>query len=113
MKFQWQDTGSFIGSLYGGGNEIVIKDGLMFVDLSPFTSTVNVSNFRVWLYQSGVKPSAQSNLGCIGWSARDTHYAKQAVWNTDGSITILGGVGQESVEVQKFVLPVPDGVTFD
>ena len=64
---------------------------MLYVDLSSFKSTVEVSNYRVWLYQSGIRPSATIGLGCVGSSLADPHYNKQANWNPDGSITLLGG----------------------
>ena len=40
-----------------------------------------------------------------------TTYSKQANWNTDGSVTLIGGVGSSDI-VQCFskTIPVPDGV---
>lgn len=32
---------------------------MLYVDLSSFKSTVEVSNYRVWLYQSGIRPSVK------------------------------------------------------
>lgn len=67
---------------------------MLHVDLSSFKSTVEISNYRVWLYQSGIRPSATIGLGCVGSSLADPHYNKQAKWNPDGSITLLGGIGR-------------------
>ena len=110
--FKFQDTGSFVGALYGGSNTITVKGNMLYVDLSSFKSTVEVSNYRVWLYQSGIRPSATIGLGCVGSSLADPHYNKQANWNPDGSITLLGGIGRENILMQRFSMPIPSGVTF-
>ena len=106
------DSGSFVGALYGGSNTITVKGNMLYVDLSSFKSTVEVSNYRVWLYQSGIRPSATIGLGCVGSSLADPHYNKQANWNPDGSITLLGGVGRDNILIQRFSMPIPSGVTF-
>lgn len=85
---------------------------MLYVDLSSFKSTVEVSNYRVWLYQSGIRPSVTIGLGCVGSSLADPRYNKQANWNPDGSITLLGGVGRENILMQRFSMPIPSGVTF-
>lgn len=85
---------------------------MLYVDLSSFKSTVEVSNYTVWLYQSGIRPSATIGLGCVGSSLADPRYNKQANWNPDGSITLLGGVGRENILMQRFFMPIPSGVTF-
>ena len=110
--FKFQDTGSFVGALYGGSNTITVKGNMLYVDLSSFKSAVEVSNYRVWLYQSGIRPSATIGLGCVGSSLADPHYNKQANWNPDGSITLLGGVGRDNILIQRFSMPIPSGVTF-
>lgn len=110
--FKFQDTGSFVGALYGGSNTITVKGNMLYVDLSSFKSTVEISNYRVWLYQSGIRPSATIGLGCVGSSLADPHYNKQANWNPDGSITLLGGIGRENILIQRFSMPIPSGVTF-
>ena len=85
---------------------------MIFVDLSSFKSTVNVGNFQVWLYKSGVKPSKMISLGCIA-NVNGANYGKQANWNTDGSVTLIGGVGSnDTIHCFQKVVPVPDGVTF-
>ena len=111
-QLQWQNTGSFVGVAYGATNTITVKDGLIFVDLSSFRSFVNVGNFTVWMFKSGVKPSKAVGLGCVA-NVAGIAYGKQATWNTDGSVTLVGGVGSNDV-VQCFqrIIPVPDGVTF-
>ena len=78
---------------------------MLYVDLSSFKSTVEVSNYRVWLYQSGIRPSATIGLGCVGSSLADPHYNKQANWNPDGSITLLGGVGRDNTVIQPSTHP--------
>ena len=110
--FKFQDTESFVGALYGGSNTITVKGNMLYVDLSSFKSTVEISNYRVWLYQSGIRPSATIGLGCVGSSLADPHYNKQANWNPDGSITLLGGVGRDNILLQRFSMPIPSGVTF-
>ena len=109
---QWQSTGSFVPFAYGASNTITVRDGLIFVDLSSFRSTVNVGNFTVWMFKSGVKPSKTVGLGCVA-NVSGTTYGKQATWNTDGSVTLIGGVGSSDI-VQCFprIIPVPDGVEF-
>ena len=111
-QLQWQSTGSFVPVTYGASNTIKVRDGLIFVDLSSFRSTVNVSNFTVWMFKSGVKPSKTVGLGCVA-NVAGIAYGKQATWNTDGSVALIGGVGSNDV-VQCFskIIPVPDGVTF-
>lgn len=111
-QLQWQSTGSFVGSPYGGGNIFTVKNGLIFVDLASFKSTVNVGNFQVWQYKSGIKPSKTVGLGCIA-NVSGHSYGKQANWNTDGSVTLIGGVSTGDI-IQCFqkVIPVPDGVIF-
>ena len=111
-QLQWQSTGSFVGAPYGGGNIFTVKNGLIFVDLASFQSTVNVGNFQVWQYKSGIKPSKTVGLGCIA-NVSGHSYGKQANWNTDGSVTLIGGVSTGDI-IQCFqkVIPVPDGVIF-
>ena len=111
-QLQWQSTGSFVPATYGASNTIKVRDGLIFVDLSSFRSTVNVGNFTVWMFKSGVKPSKTVGLGCVA-NVAGIAYGKQATWNTDGSVALIGGVGSNDV-VQCFskIIPVPDGVTF-
>lgn len=111
-RLQWQDTSSFVPADYGASNTITVKDGLIFVDLSSFRSTVRVGDFTVWLFKEGVKPSKTVGLGCVA-NVNGAAYGKQARWNTDGSVTIIGGVGSSDI-VQCFqrIIPVPDGVEF-
>lgn len=111
-QLKWQDASSFVPSAYGASNTITVKDGLIFVDLSSFRSTVRVGDFTVWLFKAGVKPSRTVNLGCVA-NVNGSAYSKQARWNTDGSVTIIGGVGSSDI-VQCFqrIIPVPDGVGF-
>ena len=111
-QLQWQSTGSFVPAPYGASNTIKVRDGLIFVDLSSFRSSVNVGNFTVWMFKSGVKPSKAVSLGCIA-NVSGIAYGKQATWNTDGSVVLVGGVGPNDV-IQCFskIIPVPDGVTF-
>ena len=111
-QLQWQSTGSFVPATYGASNTITVRDGLIFVDLSSFRSTVNVGNFTVWLFKAGVKPSKTIGLGCVA-NVNGATYGKQATWNTDGSVTLIGGVGSSDI-VQCFskIIPVPDGVEF-
>lgn len=82
------------------------------MDLSSFRSTVNVGNCRVWLFEEGVKPSKTVGLGCVA-NVTGAAYGKQATWNTDGSVTLIGGVASSDI-VQCFskTIPVPDGVEF-
>ncbi|TPF78345.1 hypothetical protein BW12_07105 [Bifidobacterium sp. UTCIF-3] len=114
-KFRFQDTNSFKGDAYGGANEIIVNRGarLLHVNLSGFQSTVNLSaGFPVWLYSSGPKPSRKISLGCVG-AVVSGNWGKQADWNTDGSITLLGGLGSsDRVICQRFSMPIPDGVEF-
>ena len=111
-QLQWQSTGSFVPAPYGASNTITVRDGLIFVDLSSFRSTVNIGNFTVWMFKSGVKPSKAVSLGCVA-NVAGIAYGKQATWNTDGSVALIGGVGPTDV-IQCFpkIIPVPDGVTF-
>lgn len=109
---QWQSTGSFVPATYSASNTIKVRDGLIFVDLSSFRSTVNIGNFTVWMFKSGVKPSKAVSLGCVA-NVAGIAYGKQATWNTDGSVVLIGGVVPNDV-IQCFskIIPVPDGVTF-
>lgn len=111
-QLQWQSTGSFVPATYSASNTIKVRDGLIFVDLSSFRSTVNTGNFTVWTFKSGVKPSKAVSLGCVA-NVAGIAYGKQATWNTDGSVALIGGVGPNDV-IQCFskIIPVPDGVTF-
>lgn len=111
-QLQWQSTGSFVPVPYSASNTIKVRDGLIFVDLSSFRSTVNTGNFTVWTFKSGVKPSKAVSLGCVA-NVAGIAYGKQATWNTDGSVVLIGGVGPNDV-IQCFskIIPVPDGVTF-
>lgn len=111
-QLQWQSTVSFVPEPYGASNTIEVRDGLIFVDLSSFRSSVNVGNFTVWMFKSGVKPSKAVSLGCIA-NVSGIAYGKQATWNTDGSVVLIGGVRPNDV-IQCFskIIPVPDGVTF-
>lgn len=111
-QLQWQSTGSFVPVPYSASNTIKVRDGLIFVDLSSFRSAVNTGNFTVWTFKSGVKPSKAVSLGCVA-NVAGIAYGKQATWNTDGSVVLIGGVGPNDV-IQCFskIIPVPDGVTF-
>lgn len=111
-QLQWQSTGSFVPFAYGASNTITVRDGLIFVDLSSFRSTVNVGNFTVWLFKAGVKPSKTIGLGCVA-NVNGTTYGKQATWNTDGSVALIGGARPNDI-IQCFskTIPVPDGVEF-
>ena len=82
------------------------------MDLSSFRSTVKVGDYPVWLFKAGVKPSKTVGLGCVA-NVAGTTYSKQAQWNTNGSVTIIGGVSSADI-VQCFqrIIPVPDGVEF-
>lgn len=97
---------------YGASNTIKVRNGLIFVDLSSFRSTVNVGDYRVWLFEEGVKPSKTVDLGCVA-NVAGAAYGKQARWNADGSVTLIGGVASSDI-VQCFskTIPVPDGVEF-
>lgn len=111
-QLQWQSTGSFVPVPYGASNTIKVRNGLIFVDLSSFRSTVNVGDYRVWLFEEGVKPSKTVDLGCVA-NVAGAAYGKQARWNADGSVTLIGGVASSDI-VQCFskTIPVPDGVEF-
>lgn len=114
-KFTWQDTGSFRPDSYGGGMEIVVDraNRLLHVHLSGFKSTVSLSStFPVFHYASGPKPSSAVSLGCL-WSIPGSNFAKQARWNTDGSVSVIGGmaVNDRFLHTPR-TLPIPAGVTF-
>ena len=99
-QLRWQDTASFVPASYGASNTITVKDGLIFVDLSSFRSTVKVGDYSVWLFEEGVKPSRTVGLGCVA-NVAGIAYGKQARWNTNGSVTLIGGVGSADI-VQCF-----------
>lgn len=87
-------------------------NGLLHVNLSGFKSTVNVNNYNVLLYSSGVKPSKNVNLSCL-WAIPSGNYGKQATWTTEGSIVVIGGLsnGDRCLHT-PLTLPIPKGVTF-
>lgn len=114
-KFTWQNTGSFQPDSYGGGMEIVVDraNRLLHVHLSGFKSTVSLSpDFPVFQYASGPKPSRAVSLGCL-WSIPGSNFAKHAKWNTDGSVSVIGGmaVNDRCLHTPR-TLPIPAGVTF-
>lgn len=111
-QLQWQNTGSFVPVPYGASNTITVKDGLIFVDLSSFQSAVKVGDYTVWLFEEGVKPSKTVGFGCVA-NVAGAAYGKQARWNTNGSVTLIGGVNSSDI-IQCFpkIIPVPDGVKF-
>lgn len=85
---------------------------MIFVDLSSFKSTVGVGNFKVWLHASGVKPSRTVSLGCVA-NVAGSNGGKQASWNTDGSVSLVGGVSpNDTIHCYQKVIPVPADVTF-
>ena len=104
-QLRWQDTASFVPASYGASNTITVKDGLIFVDLSSFRSTVKVGDYSVWLFEEGVKPSRTVGLGCVA-NVAGIAYGKQARWNTNGSVTLIGGVGSADI-VQCFSKIIP------
>ena len=114
-KFRWQDTSSFNPDAYGGGMQIVVdeRNRLLHADLSGFKSTVNLSHdYPVFQYASGVKPSKAVSLGCL-WALPVGNWAKQATWNANGTIMVVGGLsnGDRCMHTPR-TLPIPDGVTF-
>ena len=114
-KFKWQDTKSFQPDAYGGGMQIVVdeRNRLLHVELSGFKSTVNLSHdYPVFQYASGVKPSKAVSLGCL-WALPVGNWAKQATWNANGTIMVVGGLsnGDRCMHTPR-TLPIPDGVTF-
>lgn len=114
-KFTWQNTDSFQPDFYGCGMEIVVDraNRLLHVHLSGFKSTVSLSSaFPVFHYVSGPKPSRTVSLGCL-WSIPGSNFAKQAKWNTDGSVSVIGGmaVNDRCLHTPR-TLPIPAGVTF-
>lgn len=114
-KFRWQDTSSFNPDAYGGGMQIVVdeRNRLLHVDLSGFKSTVSLNHdYPVFQYASGVKPSKAVSLGCL-WALPVGNWAKQATWNANGTIMVVGGLsnGDRCIHTPR-TLPIPDGVTF-
>ena len=93
-------------------NTITVKDGLIFVDLSSFRSTVKVGRLLCLAVRRGREASRTVGLGCVA-NVAGIAYGKQARWNTNGSVTLIGGVGSADI-VQCFskIIPVPDGVEF-
>ena len=68
------------------------RNRLLHVDLSGFKSTVNLSHdYPVFQYASGVKPSKAVSLGCL-WALPVGNWAKQATWNANGTIMVVGGL---------------------
>ena len=76
-QLTWQNTASLVPASYGASNTITVKDDLIFVDLSSFRSTVQVGDYRVWLFEAGVKPSKTVGLGCVA-NVAGAAYGKQA-----------------------------------
>lgn len=114
-KFKWQNASSFRADRYGGAMRILVDraNRLLHVDLSGFQSTVTLSDtFPVFLPESGVRPSADIQLGCL-WSLPSGTWGKQAIWQTDGKIAVIGNMtnGDRCLHTPK-TLPIPDGVTF-
>ena len=114
-KFKWQDTNSFQPDAYGGGMNIIVDraNGLLHVNLSGFKSTVNLSHdYPVFQYAAGVKPSKAVSLGCL-WALPVGNWAKQATWNANGTIMVVGGLsnGDRCLHT-PLTLPIPEGVTF-
>ena len=110
--FRLQNTSSFKPMNYGGRNTITVKDNIIFGDLQGFQSTVKVGTFTVWMPVSGVKPSKNINLGCIG-GKDGLNYGVGGTWQTDGAIAMAGGISSnEILHTQRFSIPVPNGVTF-
>jgi hypothetical protein len=112
-RLKFQNTSSFVESQYSGGNEITVKDGLIFVDLASFKSAVALSTgYQVWLRSSGVRPSERIVIGGIANVAGKSG-GKQVTWNTDGSVTLNGGLSNgDVIHCYQKTIPVPDGVTF-
>lgn len=89
------------------------RNRLLHVDLSGFKSTVNLSHdYPVFQYAAGVKPSKAVSLGCL-WALPVGNWAKQATWNANGTIMVVGGLsnGDRCMHTPR-TLPIPDGVTF-
>ena len=111
-NLKFQNAGSFTPCAYGQSNTITVAGGMIIVDLSGFKSNVRVGTFPVWQFQSGIKPSANISLGCIG-TISGQNYGKQAVWTTAGDVTLTGGVVTgDLLQCYTRVLPVPEGITF-
>jgi uncharacterized membrane protein len=93
-------------------SRITVRGGYIYLDLGSFKSTVGISSFAVYLYSSGVKPSANIDLGAIGVLA-GASYSKTGRWNTDGSITVGPSMSANDYLITlPRVIPVPAGVTF-
>lgn len=89
------------------------RNRLLHVDLSGFKSTVNLNrDYPVFQYAAGVKPSKTVSLGCL-WALPVGNWAKQATWNANGTIMVVGGLanGDRCMHTPR-TLPIPDGVTF-
>lgn len=85
---------------------------MIFVDLSSFRSSVTVADFQVWQWARGVKPSRPINLACIA-NVSGNPLGRQARWNTDGSVTLIGGLAPgQIIHCFQKIMPVPSGVTF-
>ena len=101
--------------MYGGGNTILIDYTLrlLYIDLQSFYSTVSLSSdFNVWLYQAGPKPSKEILLGSIA-NVSGNRYGKQARWNPNGIIYLIGGLGNgDNIHTTPKTIPIPEGVTF-
>lgn len=113
--FRPQDSHSFVTST-DSYIDIDNTRRLLFVNLSPFHSNVNVSNFPVFFYVSGPKPKTNLDLGALGFvtGSKDGPYIKFFTWRiSDNNIILNNAVSvSDSVMMNRVVVPIPDNVDF-
>ena len=112
--FRFQNEESFIPYEYGEGNYITIdqSNGLLYLHLQSFRSTVTVSNYSILLYKSGPRPSRDISIGGI-YSCAGATFGLQGTWKTNGGIALTGNVNPDNRFIAtNGTIIIPDGVTF-
>lgn len=112
--FKFQNEASFVPYEYEEANYITIdqSNGLLYLHLQSFRSTVTASNYSVLLYKSGPRPSGDILLGGI-YSCAGATFGLQGIWKTDGRIAFFGNVNPDNRFIAtNGTIIIPDGVTF-
>lgn len=87
-------------------------NGLLYILLSSFRSTVNVGNYTILLYDGGPKPSKDISLANIYNIAGRTS-GLQGTWTTAGNIITSGNMQPEDRFIAyTSTIVIPEGVTF-
>lgn len=112
--FRFQNEESFIPYEYGEGNYITIDraNGLLYLHLQSFRSTVSTTNYGILLYKSGPRPSKNIPIGGIYRCAAAT-FGLQGTWATNGNIRISGNTNPDNRFIaSNGTIVIPDDVTF-